>query len=164
MNLKYFFLMSALFSFVVQSQHIENSSTKITFNKKRKPFFEWVRDNKNEAFGATAIIITNTNKPPFEKKGSIKTLTKDNYQLITKGFSFYCSNIKKKNDVYYGAIIINPNQHHFDAKLAKKMCIQIRDSYIVKKLPNNVFSYDEISLESDGSDETEATDLVKQGL
>jgi len=153
MKLQYFFLMSTLISFLSQAQHIVNTSTKIEFNGKTRPLFEWIRDYKNKKFGKTEIIETLTNTPPFEPKGTIKTLNESNFNHIAKGFAFYCSNVKKENKIHYGVIVINHNQHPFDRKIAKDICLEIRNSYIRQyrlgdsTVPNIVPSNSDVQLD-----------------
>jgi hypothetical protein len=138
MKLTHFFLTNALVTLTSQAMHIEHSSTPIPFNGHKKALFEWIRDDRNNEFGKTAIIITTTNEPPFIKKGSVKTLDPDVFKLIAVGYSFYCANVKKKNGIAYGAIVINPEQHHFNSTIAQKICMHIRNAYIEKQLTKSL--------------------------
>jgi hypothetical protein len=147
MKFKHFFLMSALVSPISQAMHFENGSTRLQFDGKEKTIRDWIRDDRNENFGKTTVITTTTNKHPFEKSGSVRTLTPAEFQLICTGYSFYCSNLKNKNNITYGAIIINPHQHHFDKKAARNMCEHIKNTYVEKQLEKD--SRSRILLEPD---------------
>ena len=138
MNLTHFFLMNALITSFSQAMHIENSLTLIKFKKEKKSIYEWIRDDQKKEFGNTAIITTTTNQPPFKKTNSVKTLQLKEFDLIAAGHAFYCSNIKKKNNITYGAIIINPQQYHFKSDIAEKICMNIRNSYVKKQLTKNL--------------------------
>lgn len=141
-------LMSALIPFLSQTMHIENSHTIIKFNKQKKPLYEWIRDDQKKEFGNTTIIMTKTNEPPFIKSGTIKTLKPKEFQLITAGCSFYCHNIKNKNGIEYGAIVINPQHYYFDREIARKITLQLKNSYLetqlIKSLNEKIALEDEI--------------------
>jgi hypothetical protein len=122
---------------LVYAQHIVDTSTKVKFNKEKRPLFEWIRDHKESAFGNTEIIKTTSKKPPFLQTGTIKTLTEEDFILIARGHSFYCDNIKKKKNIFYGAFVINPAQHHFNTQEAKQICMHIRNAYIINCILDN---------------------------
>lgn len=138
MKISRFFLMSTLISSLSQTMHIKNSLTIIQFNKEKKALYEWIRDDKNKEFGNTAIITTTTNEPPFTESNYVKTLQPKEFNLIANGFAFYCSNIKKENNITYGAIIINPEQYHFKREVAEIICMTIRNNYVKKQLTDKV--------------------------
>jgi hypothetical protein len=162
MKLQYLFLMNIFFPSLVYAQHIVDTSTKIKFNKEKRPLFEWIRDHKKNAFGNTEIIKTTSKEPHFFRIGSIKTLTKKDFILITKGHSFYCDNIKKKNKICYGALVINPDQHHFNAQEAKQICMHIRNAYIINYILDDINVPLESSSLSNSTTELQSSEEILQ--
>jgi hypothetical protein len=156
MKLHYFFITTILIPSITHAaqhiaQHIDGTATYIRFNKIKKPLYDWIRDDLDKEFGKTDIIKTETNEPPFTSIGTVKNLCRENFQLITIGYSLYCPNIKKENNIEYGAIVITPNFYHFDQKIADNICMHIKNGYLMKLLPTKL---EEVTLESDESNET----------
>ena len=137
MKLAYFFSLVTLVPCIVQAQHIEDSLTRITFNKTKKTIAEWIRDERGNEFGKTKVLtIESKSKGKFAitTASTVAMLDADDFKKIAAGYAFYCRNIKKKNDIEYGVIVIDPKQHHFDydkAQLIRKLLI---DQYIERQL------------------------------
>lgn len=137
MKFVHFFSLAILVPCIIQAQHIENSLTKITFNKTRKTVAEWIRDDRRNDFGKTKII-TITSQPDNQFKiqtaSTVADLDPEDFIKIASGYAFYCRNIKKKGDIEYGAIVIDPTQHHFDQKRAGLVHQLLINQYIRRQL------------------------------
>lgn len=140
MKLAYFFSVITLIPCLTNAQHLQDSLTKITFNKTRKTIAEWIRDDRGNEFGKTKVITIETkseNKFTITTASTVSVLDSDDFKKIAAGYAFYCSNIKRKKGIEYGVIVIDPNQHHFDhqkAQLIRKLLI---NQYIEKQLNKN---------------------------
>lgn len=111
MKLHYFLFSMVLSAHLYASEktkHISNCCTSITFNKEKKSIILWLREDSNNAFGKTPIFYYEQNKKiNFQNKTLVKNLSKQDFGLIVTGNSFYCRCLTQKNNIYYGAIVIN---------------------------------------------------------
>lgn len=125
----------ALYGMKPDIKHIQNNSTIISFNHKKKSIFEWIRDDKKKEFGRTPIIITSPNNELlFLKRNTIKNLQQEELTYITNGYAFYCKNISKKKNIVYGAIVINTNRSQFKSEIAETIYIELRNQYLGEQI------------------------------
>ena len=127
-------LISLFISPALNAMHIKDSVTKLTFNGEKKTVHEWLRDDRKKEFGKTSLITIGSNPTVLKKTGHVRTMHPNDFKLIAAGFSFYCADIKKKGAVTYGAIVIDPNQHHFDDAFARAVYLELKNNYLVKQL------------------------------